>query len=171
MRLTPMKEREDMHKKRWMLLLVVAAVMLAGLAFLLTHADISALAQPGPLESLIAGGIRSQLIGRAARTVPEPAVENNPTNISKGEDLYDMDCASCHGEKGRNPTPLGKSLYPRAADLGSLDVQKMSGRERFWVIKNGIRLSGMPGFGRIDTDQEIWQLTYYIRTLRKSTKQ
>jgi mono/diheme cytochrome c family protein len=78
-----------------------------------------------------------------------------------------MDCASCHGQDGHKPTPIGQSVYPRVPDLGSPMVQKLQDRELFWVIKNGIRFSGMPGFARIDTDQEIWQLTYYVRSLAK----
>jgi mono/diheme cytochrome c family protein len=58
-------------------------------------------------------------------------------------------------------------MYPRVVDLGSPEVQSLSNRELFWIIKHGIRLSGMPGFGRINTDQEIWQLTYYVRSLGK----
>ncbi len=65
------------------------------------------------------------------------------------------------------PTPIGKSMYPRAPDLGSRLVQHLTDRQLFWVVKNGVRLSGMPGFGNIDTDEEIWQLTYYVRSVGK----
>jgi mono/diheme cytochrome c family protein len=51
-------------------------------------------------------------------------------------------------------------MYPRVFDLGSPDVQGMSDRELFWVIKNGIRLSGMPGFAKIKSDEQIWELTF-----------
>jgi mono/diheme cytochrome c family protein len=46
----------------------------------------------------------------------------------------------------------------------------MSDRELFWVIKNGIRLSGMPGFAKIESDEQIWELTYYVRSLGKQPK-
>jgi mono/diheme cytochrome c family protein len=57
-------------------------------------------------------------------------------------------------------------MYPRASDLTSLGVQQYSDRELFWIIKNGIRLSGMPGFGKVESDEHIWDLVNYIRTLR-----
>ena len=60
-------------------------------------------------------------------------------------------------------------MYPRVLDLSSPAVQRMSDQELFWVIKNGIRLSGMPGFGRIQSDEQIWQLTYYVRSLNNRT--
>ena len=46
----------------------------------------------------------------------------------------------------------------------------MSERELFWVIKNGIRLSGMPGFAKIESDEQIWELAYYVRSLGKQPK-
>lgn len=89
--------------------------------------------------------------------------------ISTGETLFGMGCANCHGQDGRKPTPIGQSMYPRVLDLSSPAVQRMSDQELFWVIKNGIRLSGMPGFGRIQSDEQIWQLTYYVRSLDHRT--
>jgi mono/diheme cytochrome c family protein len=56
-------------------------------------------------------------------------------------------------------------MNPRVPGLRSADVQEMSDKEIFWVIKNGIRLSGMPGFAKLSTDPEIWQMTYYVRSL------
>ena len=61
-------------------------------------------------------------------------------------------------------------MYPRAPGLGAPDVQEMSNAEIFWVIKNGIRLSGMPGFACINSDEQIWQLTYYVRSLGEQPK-
>lgn len=76
-----------------------------------------------------------------------------------------MACATCHGTDGRTPTSIGESMYPRAADLGSPEVQRLSNNELFWVIKNGVRFTGMPGFGSLLSDDQIWQATYYVRSL------
>ena len=43
---------------------------------------------------------------------------------------------------------------------------RYSDRELFWIIKNGIRWSGMPAFGRVESDEHIWNLVHYVRTLR-----
>jgi mono/diheme cytochrome c family protein len=59
-------------------------------------------------------------------------------------------------------------MYPRAADLTSRDVQSYSDREVFWIIKNGIRLSGMPAFGKVESDEHIWDLVFYMHTLQES---
>ncbi len=60
-------------------------------------------------------------------------------------------------------------MYPRAADLTSKEVQSYSDRELFWIIKNGIRLSGMPAFAKVEPDQHIWDLVLYLRTLPGTT--
>jgi mono/diheme cytochrome c family protein len=44
-------------------------------------------------------------------------------------------------------------------------VQQYSDPELFWIVKNGIRLSGMPGFGKVESDEHIWDLVRYLRTL------
>ena len=75
----------------------------------------------------------------------------------------------CHGQDGLTPTQIGRSLYPPSPSLGAPDVQRYTDPELFWVVKNGIRLSGMPGFGRIYSDQQIWDLVRYMRTLKASS--
>jgi hypothetical protein len=58
-------------------------------------------------------------------------------------------------------------MYPRAADLTSADAQSYSDRELFWTIKNGVRLSGMPAFEKVEPDEHIWDLVFFVRTLPK----
>lgn len=56
-------------------------------------------------------------------------------------------------------------MYPKAADLISRESQSYSDQEAFWIIKNGIRLSGMPAFGEVESDERIWDLVFYFRFL------
>ena len=71
-----------------------------------------------------------------------------------------------HGSDGHTLTDNGRWMYPRASELTSPEVQKYSDREPFWIIKNGIRLSGMPAFGKVESDENIWDLVNYVKTLR-----
>ncbi len=76
-------------------------------------------------------------------------------------------CALCHGNDGTGQTKIGQNLYPKAPDMGSSQTQSLSDGELFYVIKEGIRLTGMPAWGE-DTpedDQESWQLVHFIRHL------
>lgn len=149
---------------------VIFAVIITAAACVLLHINISALPEPGKLETAVATKAKDWYIRRAAcHSVPTPP-QSSAAMVSTGEILFGMGCATCHGQDGRKPTPIGQSMYPRVLDLSSPAVQRMSDIELFWVIKNGIRLSGMPGFGRIQSDEQIWELTYYVRSQGSRTK-
>jgi hypothetical protein len=45
------------------------------------------------------------------------------------------------------------------------EVQRYSDREPFWIVKNGIGLSGMSVFGKAETDERVWKLVHSLRTL------
>ena len=152
------------HRGRLVTMTIIVLLIIAA-AYGMMHVDISALPEPGAAETWLATKIRNWYIGRAARGSGRPSLENSAVMVTTGETLFGMGCANCHGQDGRKPTPIGQSMYPRVLDLSSPAVQRMSDPELFWVIKNGIRLSGMPGFGRVQSDEQIWQLTYYVRSL------
>ena len=131
--------------------------------------SLTALVEPGQAETYLASKAKHMLVSRDSRAGPqEPA--STPASVAAGERLYGAECAMCHGLNGRTPTDAGRWMYPRAADLTSQQVQQYSDRELFWILKNGIRLSGMPAFGKVETDEHIWQLVHYIRTLNQSAQ-
>lgn len=159
-----------MRHKAWLIVVIVLVLIVIAVAYGIRRMSIDALGEPGSTETAIANRARGWYINRGARHVPSPNVADNAASVTAGDGLYGMECASCHGSDGHKPTPIGQSMYPRVPSLSSPAVQSLSDQELFWVIKNGIRLSGMPGFGRINTDDEIWQLTYYVRSLRTPAK-
>ncbi|MBV9874129.1 MAG: cytochrome c, partial [Verrucomicrobia bacterium] len=59
-------------------------------------------------------------------------------------------------------TTLFRSVLAKLSGIISLY------RELFWIVKNGIRFSGMPAFGKVESDEHIWNLVNYLRTLRLS---
>jgi mono/diheme cytochrome c family protein len=144
---------------------VIVALLAVTGAYFVTHASISALPDPGPVEKSLAMKAKDWYISRAARAQLPPQTASSADSISKGKALFGMECVTCHGQDGLSPSAIGRSMYPRVPDLGSSEVQEMSDRELFWVVKNGIRLSGMPGFAHINSDQEIWHLAHFVRSL------
>jgi mono/diheme cytochrome c family protein len=141
------------------LLLIVAAAMAV-------QFDLSALPEPGRRETALATHAKRLLLGRAARrnSTPEPTI--SAASVVEGKTRYGVECATCHGMDGRGLTDYGRWMYPRAADLTSEQVQAYNDAELFWVIKNGIRLSGMPAFGKVESDERIWHIVHYIRSMR-----
>jgi mono/diheme cytochrome c family protein len=155
-------------RQRASLVAFIVVILVAGaVVYMAMSFSVSALQQPGRMETSVATRVRDWSISRAARRPLPAAPEQNEENISKGSAIYGMACATCHGQDGRNPTPIGKSMYPRVPDLSSPDIQRMSDRELFWVVKNGVRLSGMPGFAKLEDDGQIWCVVYYVHSLRK----
>jgi len=146
-------------------LLLAAILGIAGL----TQLQLSALPEPGHLETVAATRIKHFLVRRSSRKGVPPTPTNLQESIEEGDRLYGTECGACHGLDGNKPTDAGRWMYPRAADLSSQEVQQYSDRELFWIVKNGIRLSGMPAFGRVESNEHIWNLVQYLRTLPRST--
>lgn len=93
-----------------------------------------------------------------------------PEVISSGKQLYDVQCALCHGQNGKGDGAFGKTMYPQAADFTSDSVQNKSDGQLYWMIAHGINLTGMPAFGReyggANGDDEIWAMVAFIRSIR-----
>lgn len=143
--------------------LMVVALIAAGLAYAAVVADVSAIADPGRLETFVAVRAKRLLIARAADREAGPAPGSDPRRVKIGGMVFRASCAQCHGNDGRSPTDVGQGLYPRAPDLGAPAVQQWSDQELFWIVKNGIRLTGMPAFGKVLPDERIWDLVAYLR--------
>jgi len=143
-------------------LFVVLAFLLAGIAFF--SINLSAVEDPSALETWVANHAKRQLIRRSARHVMQD-LQRNPDSVAMGGMQFRADCAVCHGSDGRTPTEIGKSMSPRAPDLGSAEVQAWSDAELFWIIKNGIKMTGMPGFGPMHPDERLWDLVHYVRQI------
>lgn len=142
--------------------LAVAAVIVA------SRFSLAALEEPGRAETFLATKGKHFLIARESRVGLPKEPANTPASVAEGDRLYGGECAMCHGISARTPTDAGRWMYPRAADLTSPAVQNYSDRELFWIIKNGIRLSGMPAFGKVESDDHIWSLVHYLRSLRQA---
>jgi mono/diheme cytochrome c family protein len=145
---------------------VVPALVIAGALLAISQFGLSAMPEPGHVETYLAVSAKHIFVRRGSREAIPPAPSNLKASIEEGEKLFGTECAACHGLDGHKPTDAGRWMYPRAADLTSREAQQYSDRELFWIVKNGIRLSGMPAFGKVETDEHVWNLVQYVRTLR-----
>jgi mono/diheme cytochrome c family protein len=153
--------------RKLVVILLLVVLLGAGAYWGLTRMSLSALDEPGAVLTWLATRAKHLSIGRAAHSgVPAPP-PMTPASVSVGEMIYHGECQNCHGLDGRTPTALGKSMYPRSPSLASPQSQAWSDAELFWIIKHGIRHSGMPGFARSESDEQIWRLVHYIRSLRR----
>jgi mono/diheme cytochrome c family protein len=155
---------------RWGLLVAMFAVVfaIAGFYALASRVDLSAIQQPGHTgEYLRTKLTRAVIRRRAAREEIPPPLPDHQTSMSiaAGKNLYDMDCASCHGSDEKGPTPVGRGMLPRTLTLDSGALQTYSDREMFSIIREGVRFTGMPGFLGTETNEQIWNVVDYLRSL------
>lgn len=99
----------------------------------------------------------------AARTqdlaVPDLA---QPARIAAGAAHYRAHCVQCHGAPGVAPEPFARGLMPAPANLVGT-AREWQARDMFWVIKHGVKMTGMPSWtGRL-ADEEIWDLVAFVQ--------
>ena len=153
-------------KRMALAVVIILLLLVAGLLVAASQFSLSALNEPGRMETSLATTAKHWLVGRSARGPLPKAPPNDRTSMTIGGMAFRGDCANCHGIDGRTPSEIGRWMYPRTLDLGSPEVQQWSDAELFWIIKNGLRLSGMPGFGKTRSDEQIWHMVHYVRGLR-----
>jgi hypothetical protein len=75
-------------------------------------------------------------------------------------------CRLCHGAPGLHRLEFAEGLYPSPPSLASDDVQRdLSDAELFWVVKNGLKMTGMPAFGNTHTEEQLWGIIAFLRRL------
>jgi mono/diheme cytochrome c family protein len=92
----------------------------------------------------------------------------NISVIADAKTVYVSYCTPCHGDKGRGDGPAAPGLNPKPADHTSAAVQSETDGSLFWKLSEG--RSPMPGYKKILTDQQRWELINYIRSLSKGAK-
>ena len=164
-----------MQKLVWFLvgaLAVVAVAGVGGLIFLETRANgFSARAEPSSVEAFAARQARSMAMSAAgAKQISKP-VANSPEVLAEARAHWADHCATCHANNGSGNTEMGKHMYPPAPDMRQAETQDLTDGELFYIIQNGIRLSGMPswGSGTSQDEQDSWKLVRFIRHLPKLT--
>lgn len=118
-------------------------------------------------------------MARAARHWSVPARLRAATNplpptpavLAQARAHWADHCSSCHGNDGKGQTAIGLHLYPRAPDMTLPETQKLTDGEIFSAIENGIRLTGMPGWGEgtAESGYGSWALVHFIRHLPQVT--
>ena len=161
-----------MSKKKWFFisagfLVIVAVVAFAGIK---RAQGFSARGQPTALERLAARAARSLALPSDARTRFNP-VADSAEAMRDGLAHWADHCAACHANNGSGDAEMGKHMYPPAPDMRQARTQNLTDGELFYIIQNGIRLTGMPswGSGTSRDEQDSWKLVSFIRHLPKLT--
>jgi mono/diheme cytochrome c family protein len=108
-------------------------------------------------------------VERHAEGIMVPSLTDS-SMIDEGFRHYNEMCVGCHGAPGVNRSEIGEGLYPHGPDL-SRSAKELSPGELFWVIKNGIKSTGMPSFGKTHSDQKIWSIVAFLERLKTISAQ
>ncbi|KAF1708731.1 cytochrome c family protein [Pseudoxanthomonas sacheonensis] len=110
--------------------------------------------------------MRQRSIAVRADKLQVPADLKTPARIAQGAGNYNAMCTGCHLAPGMTDTELSKGLYPAPPNLTKTEVDAA---EAFWVVKHGIKASGMPAWGKSMDDAYIWNMAAFLQELPKLT--
>ena len=166
-----MDSEGDIMKTLGIFLIVVLATVTSAVLYglHLKHRGFSARDEPSEVEILAARTMRNMAIPRSARTEENPWKGlDTPENLKAAREHFGDHCAECHANDGSGKTEMGQNLYPKAPDMRLAATQNLTDGELYYIIENGVRLTGMAAWGNpreMEQDDDSWKLVLLIRHL------
>lgn len=145
--------------------LAIVAAIGAGVYFLGGYYSISAVPPDPSIVAWSLTQVRDASISRHAIDQPPMSVDDPAVIQAGARDFDQRGCANCHGGPGVGWAKFSEGLRPDPPDLK--DVAKdITAAEIFWVVKNGINMTGMPSFGRVGADdKELWSIAAFVKKM------
>ncbi len=154
-----------MKRSSWVLAVILIITVVGALSWVVFGSGgFSARQEPSGLEKFMALAARNLAASSKAKTLRNP-IALTPAVLAEGRAHWADHCAVCHANDGSGNTEMGRHMYPRAPDMRSSGTQSLTDGELFFIIENGIRLSGMPGWGGQGTETDSWKLVHFTRRL------
>jgi mono/diheme cytochrome c family protein len=147
----------------WSVVAMIALATVAAIAFLWSGLyDIGA-DDPHTSPVLAAlGTLRERSIAARSGELQVPDLRD-PALIRQGAGNYEAMCSGCHLAPGRGATELSRGLYPAPPNFSKGGLAPAA--RQFWVVKHGIKASGMPAWGKSMGDRYLWGLVAFVRQL------
>lgn len=152
--------------KALLVLVAMGFVIGAVVFFIISSRGISAAEEPGRIETFVARTMRRLAVPRGDRNLKNPIALSQEV-IASGMSHYADHCAACHANDGSGETEIGLGLYPKPPDMRLPATQALTDGELFYIIENGVRLTGMPAWGADtpESAEDTWHLVHFIRKL------
>jgi len=126
--------------------------------------------KPFPMEEkIVAIPLDARIKREAPAASPIPASDEN---LNTGAGIYEDKCEECHGTADA-PSAMGARMFPQAPQLwqkhgnGAVGVSDDPVGETYWKVKNGIRLTGMPAYGKALSEKQLWQVSLLLSMAEK----
>jgi mono/diheme cytochrome c family protein len=107
----------------------------------------------------------NQWLAPSSATKKINPVESNEKSLKLGKKIYSSMCWTCHGVDGKGEGPAGISLNPKPADFTNLKFQNQTDGAIYWKLTTG--KGTMISYENTLTEQQLWSVTNYLRTLKK----
>jgi cytochrome c553 len=114
------------------------------------------------VQTFLEFGMR-HAVARHARSVEPPQLDDS-NHIRLGAAHFYRGWAFCHGAPGIPVNPIAKHMLPSPPDL-AVAMRPWKEREQFWIVKNGFKYTGMPGWVASEREDEIWAVVAFLRKL------
>lgn len=154
---------------------VAAITILGGVGFLYSGLyPIGADVPHNKITFRILETLREASIARAAKDIAVPDLDDPRMLLAGGADYNEM-CTQCHLKPGVDKSDMSVGLYPSPPNLtrtpeahghdhgGETDAARA--RRLFWIIKHGVKASGMPAWGKTHDDDRIWAMVAFLKRL------
>lgn len=138
--------------------IVLALVVLAGWLWSGSY-DIGADAPHWKVTEKLIGVLRERSIETRLADIKVPQLDDQAL-IAEGAAHYSQMCTQCHLAPGMTGSDTREGLYPQPPNLTKFAPDP---DEAFWIIKHGIKMSGMPAWGKTHSDQKIWAMVAYLQ--------
>ncbi len=148
--------------------LLLAAAVLAALALGFIFSGVYDVAASSPHTGAVEwalGNIQHASVERRAEEVQAPPLDD-PAMIRLGMIEYHEMCVTCHAAPGISASAIGQGLNPYPPELVE-EAAEEDPAELFWITKHGIKMTGMPGFGVTHSDEEIWAIVAFLKTMHR----
>ena len=155
--------------RRWALV-AVALLVLIGAAAVGIYAGLYNIAADVPHTQPVywlLETVRDRSVEARVRDIIVPNDLKDPNRISRGAGQYADMCSGCHLAPGMKRTEISQGLYPRAPELRRTTT--LTPEEQFWVVKHGIKMTGMPAWGVTHDDDLLWDVVAFVRKLPELT--
>lgn len=146
--------------------LAIVGLVAIGVGLWFWSSGITARTPPPAVETAVARFARQTMIPAAARQRQNPEAATAEA-LRTGLEHWADHCATCHANDGSGDIAMGRAFYPPAPDMRLPATQNLTDGELFYIIENGIKMTGMPawGGGTEEGERMTWELVHFIRHL------
>lgn len=141
------------------------AVVIGGVTIVTGAYDVAATEPHYSITISLFSAARDRSIAARAKGITPPSGWRERADLKKGFRSYQEMCVTCHAAPGLKDSVVRKGLNPEPPKLTEDRVQQRTDAHLFWIVKHGIKMSGMPAFGPTHTEEEIWEVVAFLRQL------